>query len=101
MDWSAHEAGIHAAFADPISYRQQGQSAVDCTAVVYFPDADDLPSSGGGSISARGYELPQAYLSFAPRKGDVITEGAASWRVIQVMRHDAASAWRLAVERLA
>jgi hypothetical protein len=95
-------AAIHSAFARSVIWQRAGEAAVPCAAIDFIPEADiDAPFSGGGSISARGYEVPKAALPFAPRNGDQIIDGDNVWKVIQVKRYDIADAWRVHVERFA
>lgn len=92
-------AAIHTAFARAVEWRQDGQNALNCTAVKFTPRAEHLPFSDGGSLASRGYEVPQTSLPFRPRRGDTITDAGTTWRIIQVQEYDIAEAWRVHVER--
>lgn len=89
-------ADIHAAFAQPVTWRQDG-TIVDVSAVLFNGHGDD-PIGVGMSVRRRGYEVRKADLPFDPRSGDNITDSGQQWRVIDVMEYDEAAAWRVHVE---
>lgn len=89
-------ASIHSAFAQPVTWQQDGVS-VDVTAVPFNAHGDD-PIGVGMSVRQKGYEVPYSSLPFEPRYGDIITQSGRAWRIIDVMEYDEAEAWRVQVE---
>jgi hypothetical protein len=87
-------SAIHTAFAQPVTWQQQGEADVTCTAVLSHAAESDY-----SSVRRRGYEVPVADLPFRPRNGDIVLDAGAAWRVIEVIDYDEAKAWRVFVDR--
>jgi hypothetical protein len=97
---SAALASIHAAFAQSVSWRQDGESPFDCTAILFH----GIPNShydAGSSVRKRGYEVQTSALPFRPRNGDLVIDDGTAWRVIEVIDYDEAEAWRVYVDKRA
>jgi hypothetical protein len=92
-------AAIRAVFSRTVEWTQSGEPVATVKAIVFYPDADDLPNFDGGSVSSRGYEVEKAALPFVPKKGDVVVDNGRVWRVIQRQDYDLAEAHRCFVEK--
>jgi hypothetical protein len=87
-------SAIHTAFAQPVTWQQQGETDVTCTAIVFHGGESEF-----STVRRRGYEVPVADLPFKPKNGDLVIDGGTAWRVIEVIDYDEASAWRVFVDR--
>jgi hypothetical protein len=87
-------SAIHGAFAQPVTWHQQGEAEVTCTAVLFHGAESDY-----SSVRRRGYEVPLSSLPFKPKNGDIVLDDGVAWRVIEVIDYDEAKAWRVFVDR--
>lgn len=88
-------ADIHAAFALPVTWRQEGEAPVECTAVPFHDPGD---RGFGRSVGRKGFEVPKELLPFEPENDDIVVDGTDVWRVIEVINYREANAWRVFVE---
>lgn len=96
IDWDAHAANIHAAFAVPVQWVPAVGAQKEIAAV-----KSDMPAPGfpgeGATLRMISWEVRQSDVT-SPSKGDRIVHGATTWRVIDITRRDDVGAWELIVE---
>lgn len=99
MSRSDDLAGIHAAFAVPISYRAVNQSVATPVQAVLITAPGDPFQGPGATSRRRTYELRYADVPAKPLKGAQITVGATYWSVIDSLARDEIEAWHVNVEK--
>ena len=91
-------AAIDAVFQRQILYTSA--VATDTPVLAVFSDmAADAFQGLGATARQVTYEIPQSALQQRPLKGDILIDGDATWRVIEVMPRDDIGRWILSVER--
>ncbi|MDX3885989.1 MAG: hypothetical protein QHC65_16315 [Sphingomonas sp.] len=96
----AAQDAIRRLYGVPILYTGAGLDSAPITAIP--ADAAGAAFTGpGATIRQMSFEIDQADLIDAPRKGDIIVDVRwdTPWRVIERTRRDDIGAWVLVVER--
>lgn len=93
----AFAAEIHAAFAQPITYKPHG-GALQQLAAVYSDGAAPNFDGMGASLRTIRWEVRQADVA-EPELGAEISANGKTWRVVDITRRDDVGAWELIVEQ--
>lgn len=101
-DWAAQAQGIHAAFADPITYDGAGLSAEPISATK-CDSAGEAYQGLGATLRHIWFEVRKADLPQEPGRDTIIhtdrmTGVTTTWTVIDKVSRDDIGAWELTVE---
>lgn len=90
-------ADIHAAFAQPITYKPRGGALQQVTAV-YSDSAAPNFDGMGATLRTIRWEVRQSDITDPELDAEISAEGK-TWRVVDITRRDDVGAWELIVER--